>query len=326
MNIRCKNKEIRKERQFYAIRLALFSFFFSLFSLFSNAQDSIPANEDLSEEAELKFQQFFFKALSEKAIGNYQKALENLENCNQLQPNDVAVFFEFSKNHLFLENTLLAKEYIQRALQKDVDNIWMLTHLVKIYQQEKNLDAAIETQQKIVAQNPKARAFLVRLYLYNRQYEEAIALMNVLENENVLSASLKSLKVSLEKRQKPKFKEKELTDITSLINQFQNEKSYKILEQILKIYEENYTELLNYAEEGVTLFPAQPYVYLMKGKALNYQKNHKEALSVLESGIDFVLEDKMEADFYLEMAKAYKGLGNLIEENKYQQKADKLKS
>jgi predicted Zn-dependent protease len=326
MNLRFKNKEISEERQFYRIRLALFSFFFTFFSIFINAQDSIPANQDLSEEAELKFQQFFFKALSEKAIGNYQKALENLENCNQLLENDVAVFFEFSKNHLLLKNTLLAKEYIERALQQDVDNVWMLKHLVKIYQQENNLEAAIKTQQKIVALNPNERAFLVRLYLYNRQYKEAISLMNVLEDENLLSSNLKSLKASLEKRKKPEIKAKKLSDITSLITQFETEKSYTILEQILRISEENSAQLLKFSEEGVLLFPAQPFVYLMKGKALNYQKNHKEALSVLENGFDFVIDDKMEASFYLEMAKAYKGLGNLIEENKYQQKADKLKS
>ena len=326
MNIRFKNKEHRKERQFYAIRLALFSFLFFLFSFSSFSQDSIPANQDLSEEAELKFQQFFFKALSEKAIGNYQKALENLENCNQLLENNMAVFFEFSKNYLLLKNTLLAKEYIERALQKDGDNVWMLKHLVKIYQQENNLEAAINTQQKIVALNPKERAFLVRLYLYNRQYKEAISLMNTLEDENLLSANLKSLKASLEKRKKPKAEEKKLSDITSLINQFETEKSYTILEQILEISEDNATQLLKLSDEGILLFPAQPFVYLMKGKALNYQKNHKEALSVLENGFDFVIEDNMEANFYIEMAKAYKGLGNLIEENKYQQKADKLKS
>ena len=143
MNVRFKNRENRKERQFYYLKLALFSFFFSLFSICINAQDSIPAKEDLTEEAELKFQQFFFKALSEKSIGNYQKAIENLESCNQLLTNDVAVFFEFSKNYLLLNNTLIAKEYINRALEKDADNIWMLKHLVKVYQKENTLSVCL---------------------------------------------------------------------------------------------------------------------------------------------------------------------------------------
>ena len=59
-------------------KCALFSLFFFLLSLNSYTQDSIPEAKDLTEEKELKFQQFFFKALSEKSIGNYQKAIENL--------------------------------------------------------------------------------------------------------------------------------------------------------------------------------------------------------------------------------------------------------
>jgi predicted Zn-dependent protease len=326
MNFRIKNRENRKERQFNYFKLALFSLTFFLFSNYIAAQDSIPANEDLTEEAELKFQQFFFKALSQKSIGNYQKAIENLENCNQLLTNDVAVFFEFSKNYLLLNNKLLAKEYINRALEKDADNIWMLKHLVKVYQKENNLTEAIKIQQKIIAENPKEREFLVRLYMYDRQYQEAISLMNVLQEENALSSNLKRLKQRLESRKPIKPKVEKLTDITSLINQFKTEKLYKILEQILNLSKDNPSEILKYSDEGIALFPAQPYVYLMKGKALNYQKNYKNALTTLQNGIDFVIEDKMEANFYNEIAKAYKGLGNTKEENKYKQKANKLKS
>ena len=79
-------------------KIILFTLFFILQHSFSFSQDSIPENIDLTEEAELKFQQYFFKALSEKAIGNYQKAIENLESCNQLLENDIAVFFEFLNN------------------------------------------------------------------------------------------------------------------------------------------------------------------------------------------------------------------------------------
>lgn len=325
MNFKSKHREIRKERQFDYFRLALFSFFFFLFTLNIDAQDSIAAPKDLTEEAALKFQQFFFKALSQKSIGNYQKAIENLENCNQLLTNDVAVFFEFSKNYLFLNNGLLAKEYISRALEKDPDNIWMLKHLVKIHQKDRNYKKAIEVQQKIIANEPKEREFLVSLYVYDRQYQEAISLMNILESEYALSSNLKRLKESLEARKSNLVKEIKLENIGPLTDQFKKDKSYPILKQILKISYDKPEILLKYSEEGISLFPAQPYVYLMKAKALNDQNNYKNALLTLQNGIDFVIEDKMEADFYKEIAKAYKGLGNKKEENIYKQRAKKLK-
>lgn len=324
--IKAKKKYSSNKRHFTNLKLSLLSLLFMLLSAPILSQDSIPEKEDLTEAAELKFQHYFFRALSDKSIGNYQKAIENLENCNQLLPNDIAVFFEFSKNYLLLNNTLLAKEYINRALAKDAQNIWMLKHLVNINQKEKNYKEAIKNQQKIIAINPKEKEDLVRLFLYDRQYEKAFALMNSLEKENLLSSRLKRIRDSLQKRSVSQKSEEKPTDLISLIDQFKSDKSYKILAQILNLSIDNPTELLKYSEDGITLFPAQPFVYLMKAKALNHQEKYNKALSTLQNGIDFVIEDQMEVDFYKEFVITYKGLGNLEKENKYQQKLNKLKS
>ncbi|PWG05586.1 hypothetical protein DIS07_03845 [Polaribacter aquimarinus] len=325
MIYRIKKQKIRKERQLYILKLSLLSLFYILFSYNSFAQDSIPEAKDLTEEKELKFQQFFFKALSHKSIGNYQKALENLESCNQILANDASVFFEFSKNYLQLNKTVLAKEYINRALQKNPNNIWMQKHLIKIHIKRRDFGDAIKVQQRLVLKNSKEREFLLRLYLQNRDYKKAISLMDDMETENVLPINFKRIKKSLEKRKGKSVSEEKTEDTTPLIDQFKTNKSYPILKQILKNSANNIKELLKYATIGIELFPAQPYVYLMKAKALNYQKKYKKALTTLKNGIDFVVEDKMEGDFYKEMIKSYKSLGNSKEEKKYQEKFKKLK-
>ena len=322
------NRKIIKsrERQFKNFRLALFYLFFILFSLKTVSQDSIPEQKDLTEEAELKFQQYFFKALSQKSIGNYSKAIENLEDCNQILQENTAVFFEFSKNYLALNKTLLAKEYINRALVKKPDNIWMLKHLVEIYVKERNYSKAIDVQQKVIAQNPKEKEYLVRLFLYNREYKKAVDLMNALEKHKALSTSLKMLKQSLEARKNIGVKTESPNDVSTLKKSFENEKSYKTLEKILKLSNDNINDLLKYSKLGIELYPSQSFVYLINGKALNMQKEYKNALLILQNGIDFVIEDNMEIDFYKEIAKAYKGLGNIDQENKYIKKAKQLKS
>ena len=319
-----KKKNKVEKRSFNHFKLALF--YFILFSINIFGQDSIPLKEDLTEETELKFQEFFFKALSDKAIGNYQQAIENLESCNQISTNDVSVFFEFSKNYLLLNNTLLAKEYIERSLEKDINNLWMLTHLVKIYQKDSNYKEAIKIQQKIVDINPKERGLLAKLLVNDKQYKKAISLMNTLEKENTLSSNLKKLKANLEKRKGASVKKENPSDLGSLINQFKTDKSYKVLKQILNQSSNNTADLLKFSEEGIALFPAQPYVYLLKGKTLNDLKKYKNALITLQNGFDFVIDDKMEVDFYTEIAKAFKGLGNSKEEKKYTQKAKNLKN
>ncbi len=326
MYSKIRNKKNGEKRQFDYFKLTLFFTFFVFFSINIWAQDSIPAKEDLTEEAELKFQEFFFKALSDKSIGNYQKAIENLESCNQILTNDVSVFFEFSKNYLLLNNTLLAKEYIERSLAKDPNNLWMLKHFVKIYQKERNYKEAIKIQQQAVAIRPKERDLLARLLVYDKQYKEAIFVMNTLEIENTLSADLKRLRSGLEKIRPTSVENKNPSDLSSLIDQFKTNKSYKILEQILNMSANTDTDLLRFCEEGIALFPAQSFVYLVKAKTLNDQKKYQDALATLKNGIDFVVEEDMEIDFYNEMVKAFKGLRNSKEEEKYKQKVKNLKN
>ena len=304
-------------------KLLLFSFFFALFSINVNSQDSIPIAKDLTEEKDLKFQQFFFKALSEKSIGNYQKAIENLESCNQILSDEVSVFFEFSKNYLQLNKSLLAKEYINRALNKEPNNFWMLKHLVKIHIVKRDYSDAIEIQKKVVAINSKEREFLLRLYLQNSNYDKAIKLMKVMESENALSTNFINLKKRLEKKTGEVITEDKTTKNTSFITQFKTNKSFTILKKILEDKNIKTETLLKYANEGISLFPAQPFIYLVKGKTLNYQKKYKKALLSLQNGIDFVIEDKMEANFYKEMAISYKGLGNFKEEKKFIEKSKK---
>ncbi|MEO9571779.1 MAG: hypothetical protein ABJH82_11990 [Polaribacter sp.] len=291
------------------------------------SQDSILIAEDLTEEKELRFQQFFFKALSEKSIENYQKAIENLESCNQILSNEVAVFFEFSKNYLQLNKTLLAKEYINRALVNEPKNIWMLKHLVKVNVKERDFSEAISIQKKTVAINIKEREFLLKLYLRNRDYKNAVLLMNVMEQDNALSSNFKNLKSTLEKKVNKKFvKQEKKSNSGSLIEQFKTNKSYNILKKILEVSIDNSAQLLKYSTEGIELFPAQPFVYLMNAKALNYQKSYKKALLSLQNGIDFVIDDEMEANFYTQMAISYNGLGNFKDEKKFREKSKKLKN
>ena len=202
----------------------------------------------------------------------------------------------------------------------------MLKHLVEIYVKERNYSKAIDVQQKVIAQNPKEKEYLVRLFLYNREYKKAVDLMNALEKDKALSTSLKMLKQSLEARKNIGVKTESPNDVSTLKKSFENEKSYKTLEKILKLSNDNINDLLKYSKLGIELYPSQSFVYLINGKALNMQKEYKNALLILQNGIDFVIEDNMEIDFYKEIAKAYKGLGNIDQENKYIKKAKQLKS
>jgi tetratricopeptide (TPR) repeat protein len=292
----------------------------------ASAQDST-AVEDKSEEKMLRFQQYFFKALSEKSIKNYQKAIENLEFCNELSPNDPSVLFEFSKNYLLLNQTLEAKQYIDRALTADPDNIWMLSHLVAIHRKDRNYALAIETQKKVIALDQTQKADLIRLHYLNRDYQAAMDLMDEIEQEKGLSRSLKSLKLSLQFR-KGTAVEKKTEDLKSLIASFEENASFALLKKVLeKSNAEDISVFHKYSEKAIDLFPAQPYSYLMRGKSLQIQNQFQQAMTILESGIDFVIDNpSLEANFYEILAKVHDGLGNTTKAQEYRNKAKKLKA
>jgi tetratricopeptide (TPR) repeat protein len=322
MIFRVKIMQNRKETALKFLKWSLFSLLFFLISQKSYTQDSLSVATDFTEEKELKFQQFFFNALSQKSIGNYQKAIENLESCNQILPNNKSVFFEFSKNYLYLNNTLLAKEYISRAIIQDSKNIWMQKHLVKVFEKENNFFEAIKIQQKIIVLNPKENKNLVLLYLKNRDYIKALSFIKTLEEDNLLSLDLKKIKERLEKNN---YSETQKVKVSKdIYKRFETEKTYTVLKQILLATKDKPRLLLKYSKEGIALFPAQPFVYLINGSTLNVNRDFKKALEILQNGIDFVIEDAMEALFYKEMALAYKGLNNKVEERRYMEKYKKL--
>jgi len=322
MIFRVKIMQNRKETALKFLKWSLFSLLFFLISQKSYTQESLSVATDFTEEKELKFQQFFFNALSQKSIGNYQKAIENLESCNQILPNNKSVFFEFSKNYLYLNNTLLAKEYINRAIIQDSKNIWMQKHLVKVFEKENNFFEAIKIQQKIIVLNPKENKNLVLLYLKNRDYIKALSFIKTLEEDNLLSLDLKKIKERLEKNN---YSETQKVKVSKdIYKRFETEKTYTVLKQILLATKDKPRLLLKYSKEGIALFPAQPFVYLINGSTLNVNREFKKALEILQNGIDFVIEDAMEALFYKEMALAYKGLNNKVEERRYMEKYKKL--
>ncbi|WP_086029866.1 tetratricopeptide repeat protein [Tenacibaculum holothuriorum] len=307
------------------------SFTFCLFSFISYSQDSIPTHNSAEEINNLKFQEYFFKALSEKAIYNYQKAIENLEECNRLIPNDKAVLFELSKNFLKLNRTYESLQYANDALKKDTKNLWILEHIVNIYKRDRNFNEAIKTQERIGELFPKKRKSLVYLHLQNNDVVSAKEVLKELQEAKLLDARLRRIQEKL--TSPPKItslvtsKKSIVKKVTGdLKTEFTNNKTFSTLSTLLtKLYTENDADLLRFSEEGMQLFPAQPIVYLMNGRALIQQKKYKKAIVSLQTGIDFVIDNnEMQSNFYKELIKAYERVGDAKNRKKFQKKLNAL--
>jgi len=302
------------------------------------AQEDVASREAmLVEQQNINFQTFFFEALQQKAIGNYDKAIYALEACNNIDKESVAVLFEISKNYVYLSKLTEAEYYILKGLELEPLNLYMLRHLKEIKTKQNDYNGAIIIQNKIIKLKPEEEADLVILYIKSGEIENAISLLKKLDKNNKLPEGLISLKESLlqenpitiEKRNNSTFKEEPKSKTDILKEDYKLKKDYNSLKLLLdrELKTKQYLELLKDSEHAISLFPAQAYVYLMNGIALNNTRNYKGAIKILDSGLEYLIEDdELKAQFMDQLSLSYKGLGDNKMSSSYYKKALELRN
>jgi tetratricopeptide (TPR) repeat protein len=305
-----------------------------LFSLVAVSQEDVASTEAmLVEQEEINFQTFFFEALQQKSIGNFDKAVFALETCNNIEKDNVAVLFELSKNYAFLFKYTEAEFYILKGLEKEPLNLYMLRHLKEIKTKQNDYQGAIMVQNEIVKLMPNEEADLVILYIKSGKMDEAIALLKKLDKIDKVPEGLESLKESL-LQETPKtivsdpIVEDSKNKVDLLRDDYELKRDFNSMKLLLEreLKTKQFLELLKDSEDGLEIFPAQPFLYLMNGRALNNLRKYEEALKSLEDGLDYLIEDDlMKVDFLKEMSLSYKGMGNNKMSSKLYQQAIELK-
>lgn len=307
-----------------------------LLSLVAVSQEDVASNEAmLVEQEEINFQTFFFEAIQQKSIGNFDKAVFALEACNNIEKDNVAVLFELSKNYAFLFKYTEAEYYILKGLEKEPLNLYMLRHLQEIKTKQNDYQGAIKVQNRIVKLRPNEEADLVILYIKSGKMDEAIALLKKLDKTDRVPEGLESLKESL-LQEAPKVMAPDSNPIVEvskskadlLRDDYELKRDFNSMKLLLEreLKTKQFLELLKDSEKGLEMFPAQPFLYLMNGRALNNLRKYEEALKSLEDGLDYLIEDDlMKVDFLKEMSLSYKGMGNNKMSSKLYQQAIELK-
>jgi tetratricopeptide (TPR) repeat protein len=302
------------------------------------AQEDVASREALLvEQKNINFQTFFFEALQQKAIGNFDKAIYALEACNNLDKENVAVLFELSKNYVFLSKYTEAEYYILKALEIEPSNIYLLRHLKEIKTLQNDYNGAIIIQNKIIQQKPKEESDLVILYIKSGEIENAIALLKKLNENNNLPTNLIPLKESLlqsksgitKKENISTFKEQPKSKTEVLKENYELKKDYNSLKLILEreLKTKQYLELLEDSEKAIAIYPAQPFIYLMNGVALNSIRKYREAIKILNLGLEYLIDNnELEAQFMEQLSLSYKGLGENKTATSYYKKAMDLRN
>ena len=102
---------------------------------------------------------------------------------------------------------------------------------------------------------------------------------------------------------------------------------FKLLKKILllQLKLERYEKVKASCELAIELYPTQPIVYFVHGKALMKLNKVEKSIETLTSGIDYIIDDvKMESDFYILISEGYQRVGNTKKAAIYKGKASEL--
>ena len=131
-----------------------------------------------------EFQLAYYESLKQKGIENHDRALDSLEKCLELQPNNAAVFNELGRNYLKLKKYKEAYDSFEKASQIDPKNRWYLHGMYDVTYQTQDYNQSIVLVTKLIPFDASYKEDLTSLYMYTQQFDKALALINEL-NESV---------------------------------------------------------------------------------------------------------------------------------------------
>ncbi|WP_179353410.1 tetratricopeptide repeat protein [Winogradskyella vidalii] len=145
-------------------------------------------DDDLGN-VEDEFQEHFFEALKQKGIENYDRAVEALHKCLNLDSKKPVIYFELGKNYNKLKNFGAAEDYLKDAISMQPDNVWFLDELYDVYFQQDDIRNALKTIKQLVKYHPDYKEDLATLYVREEKYKQALDLLDELDAEYGLSES-----------------------------------------------------------------------------------------------------------------------------------------
>ncbi|MGA1227166.1 MAG: tetratricopeptide repeat protein [Tamlana sp.] len=151
-------------------------------------QYNFAQNDDLGNNED-RFQELFYEALKQKGIENYDRSIEALLKCIDIDNSVPVLYFELGKNYMQLKNFGATEDALKEAVDKDLYNEWFLDELYGFYASQNDYKNAIKTVKQLVKYNPNYREDLASLYIKSERYNDALEILDELDKEFGISVS-----------------------------------------------------------------------------------------------------------------------------------------
>ncbi|MEN2398455.1 tetratricopeptide repeat protein [Flavobacterium sp. MC2016-06] len=237
-------------------------------------------------------------------------------------------------------------------------------NLIFLYSKAEETDKALDVAKQLAKELPNSewgQVSLFKGYLETNQADKAIKSMNVILSSSKIDIKIKHRTLNeflIYVNKNPQY----APDLEKAIAYFDNEKDVDVAKEIGKFYhsKNQYENAIKYYEKDlktnsdtdretnmllmdayaqakqfeqltkramymIEVYPSQPQFYYYAGLGSNELQQFKNAKTVLEMGLDYVVDDKkLEANFNIQLAETYNGLGDAKKKEMYLQKANEL--
>lgn len=284
----------------------------SLFSLWTYAQEEQSAEVFLEEYTD-EFQESFFEALKQKGIQNYDRAIDLFLECKQLDTSNSVIDYELAKAYFLDKQYIQAQEFAIDALKAKPMDFWYLETLLRVLEKQgTSIDAV---QQQLPFSNNKLQENLAVFYFKKRKYNDALKVLEGLGDSKFATDLTLKINDSIQR-----INEK-LTTVVKPEKKVQKEDSpiahYQLQIEGLLV-KGDFKNMEEVSKEALDSYPLQPYFHYAYGTALNRTSKSTKAVEVLESALDYLLDNVSLANkIYAELSKAYTAIGNASKANEY---------
>ncbi|MES2544461.1 MAG: tetratricopeptide repeat protein [Bacteroidota bacterium] len=211
-------------------------FIFSLMVLLCNPSLVLAqAEPDDIALANDSFQESFYESLTQKGIENYDKAITALEKCLTLQPSNATVYFELGKNYLAQRDYKKSYESFEKATKIDATNRWFWVGMYDVCYETRDFEQAIIIVLKLVEFKKEYKEELVSLYMNTQRFDEALTLINEL-NDNVGKTTMRD-NYKAQILRDPKYQSSERNNLIDQIRKNPKEESNYF--SLIYLYNEN---------------------------------------------------------------------------------------
>ena len=237
-------------------------------------------------------------------------------------------------------------------------------NLIFLYSKAEETEKALDIAKQLSKEIPDsewAQVSLFKVYLDANQADKAIKSMNIVLSSSKIDSKIKHRTLNeflIYVNKNPQY----APDLEKAIAYFDNDKEIDVAKEIgkfyhgkgqfessIKYYEKDlktnsetdretnlllldaYTQAKQFvpmtkrAMNMIEVYPSQPQFYYYAGLGNNQLKQFKNAKTVLEMGLDYVVDDKkLEANFNIQLGEAYNGLGDAKKKEEYFLKANEL--